>query len=143
MPYADPAVQREYQRQWAARRRAEYFIDKSCVVCGSTDRLELDHVDPAMKVSHSIWSWSKGRRDAELAKCQILCKTHHQIKTKENLEYSHGEAHGHTILSDEQALQIRAIYAEGVVSLRNLGQQYGVSHYAIWRIVTRRSWSHI
>ena len=40
---------REYQREWLAARRTEWLADKSCAVCGSDDRLEIDHIDPATK----------------------------------------------------------------------------------------------
>ena len=72
---------REYQRTWMRNRRAEYFNGKSCNHCGSSRELELDHVDPSKKVSHKIWSWSAERREAELAKCQVLCSDCHLEKT--------------------------------------------------------------
>lgn len=81
MPYADKEKQREYQRQWMANRRAEFFTGKACVQCDSTDRLELDHIDRQVKVSHNIWSWSRERREAEIAKCQVLCHDCHREKT--------------------------------------------------------------
>jgi hypothetical protein len=81
MGYKDPKKRREYQRLWVATRRAEFFAGKACNRCGSTDGLELDHVDPAMKVSHSIWSWSIERRAEEIAKCQVLCNGCHLKKT--------------------------------------------------------------
>jgi hypothetical protein len=52
-------------------------------VCGSRDHLEIDHRDPGEKLSHRIWSWSPARRDAELAKCQVLCRKHHHAKSGE------------------------------------------------------------
>lgn len=70
--------QREYQRQWVAQRRSVYFADKACVDCGATERLELDHEDPAQKVSHRIWSWAQERRDAEIAKCVVRCADCHR-----------------------------------------------------------------
>jgi len=82
MPYKDRDAQREYQRKWVANRRAEWFSDKSCIVCGSTDKLELDHIDASQKISHNIWSWSWERIEEEVAKCQVLCRYHHQIKTE-------------------------------------------------------------
>ena len=83
MSYADrKEYMQKYQREWIARRRAEWFKDKKCAKCGSTDRLEIDHIDPKTKVSHAVWSWAKERRDAELAKCQVLCYEHHKQKTK-------------------------------------------------------------
>lgn len=73
---------REYQREWCAKNRAAYLMGKSCVECGSTTNLEVDHIDPEQKVSHRIWSWSLKRRLAELAKCQTLCTDCHKVKTK-------------------------------------------------------------
>lgn len=65
------------------RRRAEVIAELGgvCTKCGSVDRLEVDHVDPATKVSHKILGWSKERRAAELAKCQLLCFGCHKKKT--------------------------------------------------------------
>lgn len=74
---------RQYQREWAAARRAAWFADKTCADCGSSDELELDHVDPQAKVSHRIWSWSAARREPELAKCEPRCHLCHLERTKE------------------------------------------------------------
>lgn len=81
MPFASREAQREYQQQWIRDRRAQHFAGKSCEWCGSTEQLELDHIDPTKKISHNIWSWSAKRRAAEIAKCQILCRDCHQTKT--------------------------------------------------------------
>ena len=72
-PIKDPNARRRYHREWIAKRRSEFFADKRCVDCGSTERLELDCRDPATKVSHRIWSWSDTRREAELAKYEVRC----------------------------------------------------------------------
>lgn len=91
MPYKDKEKQREYQKQWMASRRADFFKDKSCVECKSVENLELDHIDPSKKITHNIWSWSKSRREEELAKCQVLCKECHKEKTREQFTTStHG-----------------------------------------------------
>ncbi|WP_079074766.1 HNH endonuclease [Streptomyces atriruber] len=91
MPYKDPDKQREYGRTWIRERRRAFFEDKECVNCGSRDRLELDHIDPSQKAEHSIWSWSKVRREAEIAKCQILCRPCHWEKTKAQMGWGkHG-----------------------------------------------------
>lgn len=82
MPYKDRAKHNEFNRLWIARRRAEYFAGKCCARCGSTDRLELDHINPETKISHAIWSWSATRRAAELAKCQPLCYHCHKAKSR-------------------------------------------------------------
>lgn len=92
MPYADKEAQRQYQREWLQRRRQKWIAENGpCVVCGSEDRLEVDHIDPATKLDHKVWSWSKDRREAELAKCQVLCHDHHKDKTRsENVTTEHG-----------------------------------------------------
>lgn len=79
----DVEKRREYHRNWLRLRRKSFFDGKFCVNCNSTENLELDHIDPNTKVSHNIWSWSKERREEEIAKCQVLCKTCHLNKTIE------------------------------------------------------------
>jgi len=81
MPYADPERQRASQRNRVARIRASYMAGQCCAKCGSTENLELDHIDPSTKVDHKIWTWTKARRDNEYAKCQWLCKSCHVDKT--------------------------------------------------------------
>ena len=78
VPYKDRTQQRRAQREWVARRRAEFFADKECEVCGSASELRLHHRDPNAKASHRIWSWSPDRRDAEIAKCRIVCEPCHR-----------------------------------------------------------------
>ena len=85
MGYKNKEQQREYTRRWIANRRAEFFADKKCAVCGSKESLELDHIDPSKKVSHNIWSWNEERRLLEISKCQVLCKIHHLEKTRSEL----------------------------------------------------------
>lgn len=70
-----------YQKEWMRNRRREFFSGKYCVQCKSTEKLELDHINPEEKEHHSIWSWSEERRLKELAKCQVLCKTCHRLKS--------------------------------------------------------------
>lgn len=83
MPYKDPSRQRQYHldRWHAKRREAIALLGGKCVECGSTGELEVDHKDPALKVSSNFWCWSKARRDEELAKCQVLCSRCHLAKT--------------------------------------------------------------
>lgn len=83
MPYKNLGDKREYQARWCRENRlaAIEFLGGVCVVCGTTLNLEVDHKDPANKVSHRIWSWSKERRLGELEKCQVLCVAHHLDKT--------------------------------------------------------------
>ena len=95
MAYKDPDDQRAAQRRWLHKNRQAFFADKSCAKCGSRKRLELDHIDRATKVSHSVWSWKPERRAAELAKCQALCKKCHLNKTR--VESIAALQHGETL----------------------------------------------
>lgn len=82
MPYKDPMKQSAYQAGYLAGRRTLWLeANGPCVECGGSEGLELDHKDPNEKTDHRIWSWTKERRDAELAKCQVLCKKCHREKT--------------------------------------------------------------
>ena len=79
----------EYMAKYMLRRYHQRRADAidllggECVVCGTEDRLEIDHIDPTLK-SFSIpklWSVSQKRFDEELSKCQLLCKFHHEEKS--------------------------------------------------------------
>lgn len=94
MPYKDPDKQRAFQRQSVARRRLAWInANGPCAQCGSADRLEVDHIDPALKEMQprNIWSRRKEVQERELAKCQVLCKRCHFAKTFEGLG-GHGTA---------------------------------------------------
>jgi len=97
MSYSDKEKQLAYQREWMHNRRMAFFNGKVCVRCGSIDRLELDHIDPEQKISHRIWSWAQEKREAEIAKCQVLCHDCHVKKTAEDMSYGlvHGTVNGY------------------------------------------------
>lgn len=88
---ARKAYLKEYRRKWMAERRRAWFADKLCEKCGSNNKLQIHHIDPSTKVDHKIWSWSKKRRDVELAKCQVLCYYCHLEETNEY--HKQGENH--------------------------------------------------
>lgn len=69
-----------------------------CVICGSRDRLEIDHKDPAtkdprLKSGTGMWSWTQERRDAELQKCQVLCHRHHVQKHTGTYPHGHRQTY--------------------------------------------------
>lgn len=85
-----PEEKRIYQRGWLRQRRSEWLADKSCVQCGSPEDLHIHHVDRAQKVEHRVWSWSDARREAELAKCVVLCGPCHRQLHSEEAKRPHG-----------------------------------------------------
>jgi hypothetical protein len=89
---------RDYLPKWRARRRQEAIIrlGGKCVHCGSTERLEFDHIDPTTKVAAigRLWVKSAAIFEAELKKCQLLCKSCHLAKSRAYGELSRGATHG-------------------------------------------------
>ncbi len=80
MAYKDKQREREYGTAWSAKRRAAWMAGKVCAHCGTKEKLVVDHIDPATKVTHKVWNWREDRRLAELAKCQVLCTKCHARK---------------------------------------------------------------
>lgn len=80
----------EYMLNRYHKRRAEYVerLGGKCVRCGSKDELEIDHIVPNEKsfnLAAALAGWSKKRIEAEIVKCELLCKTHHLDKTRKDL----------------------------------------------------------
>jgi ribosomal protein S27AE len=79
----------EYHREYNKRRyykvRAEaiQLLGGKCNKCGSAEELEIDHVDRKQKSFEisKIWALAREKFLAELAKCQLLCKSCHRIKS--------------------------------------------------------------
>jgi 5-methylcytosine-specific restriction endonuclease McrA len=90
------AYMAKYMRERIARRRAEAIkqLGGKCVRCGTTENLEFDHIDRTTKdprcgsrngLRGTMWTFSEKRLQAELEKCQLLCKDCHWEKTLEDL----------------------------------------------------------
>ena len=93
------AYMRRYQNRWTQHRReiAIDFLGRRCVKCRATENLEIDHIDPATKVSHRIWSWRPARIQAEIAKCRLLCRQCHTEKSadEKRRDTTHGTQQGY------------------------------------------------
>jgi hypothetical protein len=140
MPYADPEKHRKWQREWMARRRAEWIAAHGpCVDCRTWDDLQVDHVDASTKVTHRVWSWAKERREEELAKCTVRCAPCHEAKTTASREDPRGEQHWAAKLKDDQIPDIRA----SQLSISHLARVYGVSRKAIRNVRQGKTWLHV
>lgn len=135
------AYLREYGKRWVAERKAQFFADKCCATCGSTESLELDHVNPSQKLSHSIWSWSAARRETEIAKCQVLCAPCHSVKSA--TESARGSDHGLAKLTEADVRDIRVRYSTGGISYRELAELYGLHKSTIGAIILKQTWVHV
>jgi hypothetical protein len=79
------------------RVKALEFLGGKCVECGTTNCLEIDHVDPETKSCEparlASLTWEKAV--AELKKCQLLCDRHHNVKSiRERGQLSARVVHG-------------------------------------------------
>lgn len=97
MPTSRTAYFREYQkRRYAAQRaKAVAYLGGKCVDCGSSEQLQIDHIDRKQK-KHGFggeFNLSWGRLLKEVQKCQLLCKPCHEFKTIHDLGFQHAD-HG-------------------------------------------------
>ncbi len=120
----------KYMREWRAARRSEFFQGRECALCGSTEGLELDHIDPSTKISSHVWFWSEDRRRAELAKCQALCHSCHKEKSRSDV----GK------LTRQQVEEIRHLRDTQGLTLRDLSAIYGVHTSQISRVINFKVW---
>ena len=86
---------RVYIKAHKHRRRAQLIelLGGYCVRCGSTERLEFDHIDPTTKSFELGSDWTRAWDDlvAEARKCQLLCRPCHVAKGAEDRpEPAHG-----------------------------------------------------
>lgn len=138
MPYKDKTKQLAYQNAWIKRRRLDWLVENGpCVLCGSDDRLQVDHIDPSKKNTHRIWSYSKSKRDLELAKCRALCYSCHSRKSAS--ECLKGEDNPRTTLTNLQVAHIKTEFLAGVRQ-RDLVKKYNVSKGTIYTIVRNKKW---
>jgi 5-methylcytosine-specific restriction endonuclease McrA len=139
MPYKDKRKQYAHNLARMQRRRADWLTANGpCKKCGSWKDLEVDHVDPASKVSHRIWSWSDARRAIELAKCQVLCATCHNEKAQHNQEFANGEANGQTKLTAVEVHKIRQ--ASGTLS--QIATRFTLPKSTVASIRSGRRWKY-
>ena len=88
-------------------------------------------------MTHSIWSWSSLRRNAELAKCQVLCRPCHDKKSAG--EKAKGANHGNAKLTEADVRLIKTSDARGV----DLAKQFGIAKSTICDIQHGRRWNHV
>lgn len=139
MPYANPAIQRQYQREWKNRRRDDWLRQNGpCAGCGSWADLQVDHVNRSQKVDHRLWSWSDARRIEELAKCQALCVPYHIAKGD---GIHRGEDHGRSKFLAIDVERLRALVESGL-SCAEAGRRLGVDRKTAWDMV-HRTWKHL
>ena len=133
------------------RRRKKYCHEKlggKCVVCGTTENLQIDHIDPfdkSIDISKLINRKNKFL-DVELKKCQLLCKHHHIQKNKVDGSTFKNQPYGERVkqskLTDEKVVMIRELSNDGI-SNTEIGKMFNVTKTTIRNAVTGKTWKHI
>lgn len=130
----------EYMKEYVKNRRLERrailleMAGNECVVCGSTDRLEFDHIDRKKKKFNLSGKgldkpWYEILEEFE--KCQLLCRKHHRQKTiregetggghNKILNPTHGSAHNwNSGCRCEECRLWKKLYRIGEVDARGL-----------------------
>ena len=107
-----------------------------CVMCGSTENLEFDHIDSSEK-SFSIGTRiqnSMSNLQPELDKCQLLCHSCHIRKTKAFNDNG-------IIIDKKIANQICEEYATTNMTQKELGKKYGLKQSTVSNIIRGTRWT--
>lgn len=132
---------RLYQKGWIRKKREDWLkANGPCRQCGSGERLEVDHIDPAQKVSHTVWSWKPERREEELKKCQVLCRVCHRKKTSEDLRRIKTGRPGHPHKLNESLVLEIFKSAKAGMGPRAIGKQFCISHTTVIDIRDGKIW---
>lgn len=118
--------QAEYTRKKIAARRKQYAPRGACALCGSTDRLVWDHIDPATK-SFGIMdhlTYSEARIEAEIAKCRVLCNYCNVMRSSRFRLKDHVQAI-RTSTESRSALARRYGVSYQAIRLVQVGKSYG------------------
>lgn len=69
------------------------YLGGKCARCGTTEALQIDHIDPKTKSFDISKNWARAWNllVLELDKCQALCPEHHLEKSRLNKELRGGQ----------------------------------------------------
>jgi hypothetical protein len=144
MPYKDKEKQLEYQKNWMRKRRKSFFSDKECNHCGSTEDLELDHINRLTKITHNVWSWSEDRRNDELKKCQVLCNSCHTKKTSNyNSIIMKGSEPGNKKYSDDYIYKVKKEILNTDLTLKEISLKFDIPYQTIRDISSGRRYVNV
>lgn len=140
--------QKEYQRRWIEDRKQKglEILGGKCVKCGSTERLEFDHVDPKIKnekIRHGGSLFSLKWEDVleELKRCQLLCRPCHIEKTINNRDNLRN--FNRFKLNENIVREIRRKWASGEKNKAQIARDLNIHVDCVKNVVRGRSWKHI
>ena len=68
---------KESDKRILLRENAIEELGGKCIICGTTENLEFNHIDPITKTEEA--STKCGLRHKEYLKCELMCKEHHRL----------------------------------------------------------------
>lgn len=92
MGYKNKEAQKEYQRNWMARRREELLVNKSCTHCSSTNDLTFCNIKNNGKVFST--SYSKDKLMEKIKDALILCDPCYRLYSRDQAALK-ATVHGH------------------------------------------------
>ena len=141
---------RNYSREYYHTRKNEllFRLGNKCAVCGISEGLTFDHIDPLKKsfnISHLL-NRSKEDTDLELTKCQLLCRKCHIEKnrvdgsrTKNSVK---GSRVGSAVLDEAKVRIIRKMLEEGEKG-NKIARMFKVNKATIYFIRKGVTWKHV
>lgn len=114
----------------ANKAKAKELLGGICAICGTTEALDFDHIDPATKLFNISkgWRYSEELFWAEVAKCQLLCRPHHLEKSSK--------------IRSMDVLYIHGLYELGH-SQRAIAREFDVGKSQIGRILIGENWKSL
>jgi 5-methylcytosine-specific restriction endonuclease McrA len=107
-PTMNNVVEGNKRRYHKRRKLMVEFFGGKCERCGSEKNLDFDHIDPSSKEYDigKVMNYPNHVILAELAKCQLLCRSCHISKTIKE----HGGAHNKGISNAQHGSHTMYIY---------------------------------
>ena len=129
---------RKYNLQYYYNKRNKLIqkLGGHCVMCGSTENLEFDHINSSDK-SFGVGAhmqYGEDHLQPELDKCQLLCHNCHIQKTKIFKDSG-------VKIDKDIANLICEEYATSNITQKQLGEKYGLAQTTIGCIVRGTRWA--
>lgn len=141
---------REYSKKYYHKRRDELIklLGGKCVVCGTNENLEFDHVND-IKGKIDIgkllnYSWKIILKEIE--KCQLLCREHHKEKSRANGSFGKNRLVGSMSkmakLNEDMVREIIVLLKSGE-KMQLIADKFCVSYKTIANIKHGKNWKHV
>lgn len=106
------------------------------------------------RVAYQLFVGPLSRRDQVMHRCDVpgcvnpshLMRGTNETNREDSVckrRHAHGTRHGNAKLTETIVKAIRSRYMPGVVSLKELSQEFDVHESLIWQVVRLKGWRHV